>query len=57
MYILIIKLIKFYIKLLLIYRYAFLLLIYRYTLLIWFTDADFFVRKFLMVEIFEKIFL
>ena len=41
-YILIIKLIGFYMKLLLIYRYAFFILIYRYT--------------FLMVEIFKKIF-
>lgn len=42
MYVLIIKLIEFYIKLILIYRYAFFLLIYRYT--------------FLMFEIFGKIF-
>ena len=40
-YILIIKLIWFYIKLLLIYRYTFLLLIYRYTLLNSFTEMDF----------------
>jgi len=42
MYVLIIKLIEFYIKLILIYRYAFFLLIYRYASP--------------MVEIFEKIF-